>query len=80
MSGQIKDDSDILRLKDQYLVLLHNDMRGRGYVPLLDLDPAWSTSLIDGRYHFLMTVHGVYYGKKKARKYVGLAGSKLIMG
>jgi hypothetical protein len=42
LNGTIKSDSDISRLKEMYLKLLTDEMRSKGYVPVLDLDPQFS--------------------------------------
>jgi hypothetical protein len=50
-------------------------MRENGYVPVLDLGPFFSTKLEkDGHYSFLLTVYGVYVGRKKSWKIEGMDG------
>lgn len=77
IEGQISDDA-FVRMKEQYLNLLFYDMRTKGYVPVLDLDEAFSTSWNGKSFDFVLTVHGVYYGPTEARKIYGLTGSKEI--
>jgi hypothetical protein len=36
------DDSDMIRVKNQYLNLLDNQMKDKGFVRVLDIDPAFS--------------------------------------
>lgn len=79
MDGVIADDSDILRLYGQYVNLLTHSMRSQGYVPVLDLSPAWSLSYNGKHYEFLLSMHGVYYGTAKAKKIAGITGQREIM-
>ena len=58
------DDSDIIRIKHQYESLLIHDMRDKGYVRILDIDPAFSVEFNGETWKFLMTIQGVYVGKK----------------
>jgi hypothetical protein len=79
MNGVIGDDSDILRLYAQYVNLLTHQMREQGYVPVLDLSPAWSLSYNGKTYDFLLTLHGVYLGRVRSKKVSGITGLKEIM-
>jgi hypothetical protein len=79
MKGVIRDDSDIVRLYEQHVNLLTHQMRMDGYVPVLDIQPAWSLSYNGKTYDFLLTVHGVYYGRKRSKKIAGVSGLKEIM-
>ena len=36
------DNAQLISLKPQYEILLTQDMRGKGYVRVLDIDPAFS--------------------------------------
>jgi len=78
LEGKIADDSDFPRLRSQYINMLFYNMRTKGFVPVLDLDEAWSTSFNGTSYDFVLTVHGVYYGPKQARLIYGLSGNKEI--
>lgn len=74
--GHLKDDADIIRLKENYRALIIEGMREDGYVPVLDLDIFWSTQYDSNkkRYTFRMTVYGVYVGKRKAYAIEGMVG------
>ena len=72
------DDSDIIRLKYQYESLLTQKMRGSGYIRVLDIDPAFSIEFTGETWKFLMTIHGIYIGKKKSWQYEGWSQGKLI--
>lgn len=74
--GQIRDDSDFIRLRAQYESLVVHQMRDDGYVPVLDLGPLWSTKYEKETetYRFDMTVYGVFVGRKKAWSIEGMDG------
>ena len=75
---QFYDNSQLISLRPQYENLLVQDMRGKGYVRVLDIDPAFSIEFNGETWKFLMTLHGVYVGKKKAWQLEGITQSKLI--
>ena len=75
---EFADDSDMIRIKNQYQNMLTHDMRSKGYARLLDIDPAFSVEFTGETWKFIMTVHGVYVGKKKAWESEGITQGKLI--
>jgi hypothetical protein len=75
---QFKDDSDMIRLRAQYESLLSHDMTNKGYVKVLDIDPAFSVEFNGETWKFLMSIHGIYVGKRKAKGYSGWSQGKLI--
>lgn len=80
IDGVLGQDSDIPRIRAQYESLLVHDMRGNGYVPVLDLDTLWSTEYNQAKDNWLFTlsIYGIYLGKKRAYKWEGFSGSKLL--
>jgi len=72
------DNAQLISLRPQYENLLIHDMRSKGYVRVLDIDPAFSVEFTGETWKFLMTLHGVYVGKKKAWQSEGIIQSKLI--
>ena len=54
---EFNDDSQIISLRPQYENLLVQDMRGKGYVRVLDIDPAFSIEFTGETWRFLMTLH-----------------------
>jgi hypothetical protein len=72
------DNTQLISLRPQYENLLVQDMRGKGYVRVLDIDPAFSIEFTGETWRFLMTLHGVYVGRKKAWQFEGITQSKLI--
>ena len=75
---QFQDNAQLISLRPQYENLLIQDMRGKGYVRVLDIDPAFSVEFTGETWKFLMTLHGVYVGKKKAWQSEGIIQSRLI--
>ena len=75
---EFNDDSQIISLRPQYENLLVQDMRGKGYVRVLDIDPAFSIEFTGETWRFLMTLHGIYVGRKKAWQFEGITQNKLI--
>ena len=76
--GIINDDSDIMRLKEQYAIIAENYMRSKGYIPHLDLDSVFTLSYNRGKYLFKYTRYGIFVGKAKAQCYQAVVGTKLI--
>ena len=75
---EFNDDSQIISLRPQYENLLTQDMRGKGYIRVLDIDPAFSIEFTGQTWRFLMTLHGIYVGRKKAWQFEGITQNKLI--
>jgi hypothetical protein len=78
ISGVIKDDSKIRDSRENYERLLVQDMRDRGYVPVLDLEPQFSIKYNENKdnYSFFLEMFGVYIGKKKAQDVEGFSGQQ----
>ena len=75
---EFADDSDMIRVRNQFENLLTHDMRIKGYARVLDIDPAFSVEFTGETWKFLMTIHGVYVGKNKAWQSEGITQGKLI--
>lgn len=78
LTGQIIDDSFIVRMKEEYIKLLSQSMRETGYVQRLDIEPDWSISYTGNYYNFVLSVYGSYIGKKNASCIVGLDKNRPI--
>ena len=80
IDGVLGQDSDIPRIRAQYESLLVHDLRGSGYVPVLDLDTQWSTEYDVGSdtWIFTLSIYGIYLGKKRSYQWEGFSGNKLI--
>lgn len=76
--GVINDDSDIIRLREQYHKIAEDYMRAKGYIPHLDLDSVFTIAYNNGTYLFKYTRYGIYVGKAKAKCYQAVVGTRLI--
>jgi hypothetical protein len=80
IDGILKDDSDIIRLRKEYELVLIESMREDGYIRVLDIDPAFSVSYNqeENIWSFVLTIHGVYVGKVKAWQIEGCSNGKML--
>ena len=80
MNGIIKDDSLFQSSRENYERLLVQQMRDKGYVPVLDMMPQFNVKYNEQKDHytFLLVMYGIYLGKNKARQYEGFSGQGLI--
>ena len=76
ISGVIKDDAGIGKAREMYERILLEDMRDKGYVPILDLESQFSIKYNENKnnYSFFLELFGVYVGKKKAKELEGFSG------
>lgn len=74
----IEDDSVIPQIRERYESILIDMMRSNGYVPHLDVDPAFSLEYNNEKYKFLLTIYGVYIGRARAQCYLAVSGNNLI--
>jgi hypothetical protein len=78
IDGIIEDDADIPQIRERYESILVDMMRTQGYVPHLDVEPAFSLEYEEDRYRFLLTIYGVFVGRKKAKCYLAVSANNLI--
>jgi hypothetical protein len=78
LEGEIFDESHILRLKDQYIFMVINGMRNKGYVPRYDIDTDFTVSYNGKTFDFKLSVYGVYVGKDKARCILGVDKNTIL--
>ena len=78
LDGNLVDESNTMRLRQEYDILLDHYMRERGYVPHLELETIFSMSYNGSSFDFKVTRYGVYVGKAKAKCYKGVLGNKLV--
>lgn len=78
MRGTLYDEADIDRLKREYLALLVLEMRADGYVVRSDIDPDFTINYLGPRdgFAFILSIYGVYIGKRKAQKVDYIHGYK----
>ena len=80
MSGVIGDDSQIVLAREHYERTLIQQMRDGGYVPVLDMSPQFNINYIEhkNQYSFVLTMFGVFVGKKKALTIEGFSGQQFL--
>ena len=71
------DDSDMVRVKHQYESMLTHQMRDKGYLRVLDIDTNFSVEFDGTTWMFLMTLYGIYVGKKLAWEHEAITQGKL---
>ena len=76
--AQFNSDADIIRVRAQYESLLIQEMRDKGFVRVLDIDPTFSVSYDQEVWSFILTMHSVHVGKKKAWQSEGITQGKSI--
>lgn len=80
LDGVINDESNIARLKIEYIRLLLLEMKLSGYVPRLDIDPDFTILYNEQKnyFEFKLSIHGIYVGKKKIECILGIDGTTVI--
>jgi len=78
IEGSFSDDSVMTRIRTQYEDVLVKTMKYRGYVPIFDIDSAFSIKYNKDKYNFILTIYGIYIGKANARCYSGVINHNLI--
>lgn len=68
-TGEIRDDADFIRVRENLEQLMVETMRDEGYLPLHDLRSQWSTTWLGKKYSFKLTMYAMYAGPKKAQEY-----------
>jgi hypothetical protein len=68
-AGEILDDADFVKVRENLEKLMVQTMRDEGYLPIHDLRSQWSTTWLGKKYSFVLTMCAMYAGKKKAQEY-----------
>lgn len=81
LEGMGKDRSKLFDLRDSFQRLLTEDMRQKGYVPLLDFGPLWNTEYNPRteKYYVDMSVYGIYVGKAKSWTIEGISAEGKLL-
>lgn len=74
----MRSDADIIRTRENLERILLLNMRESGYIRVLDIDSAWTTSYTNEVWSFTLTLHGIYVGKKEAELWEGTFAGKLV--
>jgi hypothetical protein len=61
-----------------YEQILQEGMTEKGYLRVYDLDSNFSTEFVDNQYRFVISVYGIYVGKKIAKCSDGIFGNRVI--
>ena len=77
--GSIYDEAAIPRIKEQYIDLLKFMMKHKGYVIRYDIDPDFTVEYTGKGFKFLLSVYGVFVGKRKAQCLSGIDKNKAIL-
>jgi hypothetical protein len=80
LDGIIVDDSAIYRLQQEYIRLLVSEMRLSGYAPRFDINPEFTLSYNEEKnyFEFVLSVYGIYIGRKKVEWILGIDGTRPI--
>lgn len=77
LEGTISETA-VAEHRERLILWVESDMRDRGYVPVLDLEPAWSLWYDGQDYRFRLTVYGVEIGIDEAWATAGVMNGKTI--
>lgn len=81
LDGEAVDQEAIIRLRPQLESYVIDDMRGKGYVPALDVTPElfWEYDQDSNTFKYLVVVYGSFIGRRKAKEVFGLLGNHEFM-
>lgn len=78
IDGQLADDKFLPEARIKYENILVRNMKSRGYLPIFDIDTAFSIKYEDQHYIFKLTAYGVFVGKVRSKCYSGVVSHNLI--
>ena len=80
ITGTIGDDSHFIKARETYERTIVQQMRDKGYVPMLDMNPQFTVNYVEqkNQYGFMLTMFGVFVGKKKSYSYECFSDQKFI--
>jgi hypothetical protein len=80
LEGEFIDDSHAIYAKSNAERTIAYQIKDRGYLRVLDLDPFWIIRYDEAlnKWFFEMTIYAIHVGKKKACQYEGISQGKLI--
>lgn len=73
--GTAVDQEAIIRIRPELESHLIDEMRGKGYVPILDITPELFWEFKNPNFKFAVIIYGTFVGKKKAKEIMGLLGA-----
>ena len=78
IDGEIYDEAAIPNIKEQYINILKIIMQGKGYVIRYDIDPDFTVQYNGKTFNFLLSVYGVFLGKRKAQCVSGVDKNRTV--
>lgn len=80
VAGVIGDDSQLIKARELHERNLVQQMRDKGYVPVLDMLPQFTITYIEkkNQYGFMLVMFGIYVGRLKSHQYEGFSGQEFI--
>lgn len=78
LDGEIYDEAAIPRIKQEYIDLLASMMKHKGYVLRFDIDPDFTVEYTGKSFKFILSVYGVFVGKRKAQCLSGIDKNRAI--
>ena len=78
IDGEIYDEAAIPNIKEQYINILKTIMQGKGYVIRYDIDPDFTVQYNGKTFNFLLSVYGVFIGKRKAQCVSGVDKNRTV--
>lgn len=79
LDGILHDEKALGRMRGEAERYLEDDMRSKGYLPVIDLGSGYFTHYKeDGSFYFKVTMYGIYVGKVKANEWLGFNMGKLF--
>jgi hypothetical protein len=80
ISGNIHDDSALVRLRTEYYNLLKSEMVLSGYVPRLDIEQDFTIEYNQENqyFEFELSMYGVFVGKRRSEWITGIDGTTVI--
>jgi hypothetical protein len=72
-------ETKLIQTRQELTTAMIVEMKDEGFVPLLDVNPVWTTDYQGGEiYQFVFVMQGVFVGKEKAWQTLGVSDGKLI--
>jgi hypothetical protein len=80
LDGSIYDDSGLWRLRIEYTRLILSEMRIKGYVPRIDINPDFTIEYVEKAklFKFELSLYGIYVGKRKSEWIFGIDETRVI--
>lgn len=78
--GTAIDQEAIIRIRAELEARLIEDMRTKGYVPVMDITPElyWEYQAGEGNFKFVIIIYGTFVGRKRALDILGMLGPHAI--